>query len=350
MSFKKSIIRLSVILGFLSFSLQSLAQYDDLKNNPNITWIAEFTIDQQLSVSTPFEEERVQLLKFDNSTSGFTHSNRSDWVIRWIFNSVMNNQLECYSDPGLTKPVSTMKLKGLITSVDTVITFNPDTYEESVMIVSNKASARSISTLRMNQVIYFNNKTGNFDTRLIAVAPIFKSENNKSVIPFWIKMAEVVPANFDLKNLDISWAALAFSKKQSLELNFTEVVKNTNRLDIKTKLYQQATQNEKSVQETYGSDNFLDKAEIGKAYNNIDTVTTFDPTTFEEEVHIIKNEFSLESISQFRLVQEWYYNQKTKKLMNRLKAIAPLTNVKDDKGKFRYTSPLYYIRYDVKAQ
>ena len=104
----------------------------------------------------------------------------------------------------------------------------------------------------------------------------------------------------------------------------------------------------------YGCNKFLSKKELASAYNSIDTIITFDPSTFTETIEIAKYELDPKDVSNFRLVQEWYYDGKSKKMMNRLKAICPLYYIRNDNGVIEYVKdgspgyakPLYFIRYN----
>lgn len=351
MTFKTTRLQLflSSFLFLISFQI-SVAQYDDLLQNKEIIWLAEFTVDFQFSTEVDFQEEQVQLLKFQNNTSSFKHSNRNDWIKLWIFNQAMQDASNCYLDPNFTQKLNIDDLSDITESIDTVITFNTETYEERISIISNKSSSRNIKGLRTNQVIYFNQKTNNFETRLIAVAPLFR-KNSKTPKPlFWIKMNAVLPDNFNINQSNINWATLICPIKHPLEANFMEVIKSPKDFNFKDKLYDQAFNLEKPTQKFYGRYDPMTKSDLKKAYNSIDTITTFDPTTFEEEIKIVKSEFSPASISQYRLVQEWYYDREKNSLTNRLKAICPLASSKNNEGKELYSSPLYYIRYDTAAQ
>ena len=172
---------------------------------------------------------------------------------------------------------------------------------------------------------------------------------------FWIKLDASLPKTFDIHAPNICWGALIDTKGNPLDLNRVEVVKNENNFDFSLFLQQQAMNLDKPVENArgYGCNIFLSKKELAFAYNSIDTIITFDPSTFTETIEIAKYELDPKDVSNFRLVQEWYYDGKSKKMMNRLKAICPLYLIRNDgvigyikDGSPRYAKPLYFIRYN----
>ncbi len=336
------------LCSILSFSIAqiSLAQYNDLLDNSNISWLAEFTSDQSLSIQANSSEEIVKLTKLYDDPSNTDYFNRSNWVLDWVYQSAIHGDVKCFTDPGLTQSISHSEILNMVSYIDTVTTFDPATFEEQITIVRGSVNPDDIKSFRLNQVIFYNKKTKNFETRLISVAPILDTPNSKPL--FWIKMNEAISKNFDIHSSDISWGALAYSKANPVEFNFMEVRKNENNFDLEKRIYEQAINNEKQIESTegYGCGTLLLPKEVSNLYTSIDTVITFNPDTYEETIQIIKNDMKPEEVSQLRLVQEWYYNTESKKLINRLKAIAPMVNVTDENGVFKYRKPMYYIRYD----
>ena len=358
MAFKSFCIStFTFLLLIVSPNSKLSAQYQELQDDPSITWIAEFTTDYSFSLNANSTQEIIKLIKLQDDPSTLSDYNRTDWIINWIYSNAISDKYDCFKDPGLTKKLSKKNLRNLTSSTDTIVTFNPDSYEEVVQIVSYELSVNQFAGLRTNQVIYYNANTGDFQTKLISVAPLMAYEDGampvsykKSKIPrplFWIKMNQGTASHSDLESSDITWGALAYSKAHPLELNFIEIVKNTGNFNFREHIIQQATQQEKPVEgNEYGSNQFLDEIQIANMSSSVDTVITFDPETFEEEIMIVRNNLDVNEISQFRLVQEWYYDSKKMNLMNRLKAIAPMVTIKDENGKYNFSKPLYYLRYN----
>lgn len=76
-----------------------------------------------------------------------------------------------------------------------------------------------------------------------------------------------------------------------------------------------------------------------------DTVVTFDPETYEEKVKIVRNEINFEDVKRFRVKEIWYFDKETSTMQVRIMGIAPLIDVKDNNGNFRYESPMFWVYY-----
>ena len=76
-----------------------------------------------------------------------------------------------------------------------------------------------------------------------------------------------------------------------------------------------------------------------------DTVMTFDPETYEEKVQIVRNDINWEDVKRFRIKEIWFFDKETSTMNVRIMGIAPLIDVKDDQGNFRFERPLFWVYY-----
>jgi gliding motility associated protien GldN len=76
-----------------------------------------------------------------------------------------------------------------------------------------------------------------------------------------------------------------------------------------------------------------------------DTVVTFDPETYEEKVQIVRNDINWEDVKRFRLKEIWFFDKETSTLQVRILGIAPLIDVKDNEGNFRFEKPMFWVYY-----
>jgi len=72
--------------------------------------------------------------------------------------------------------------------------------------------------------------------------------------------------------------------------------------------------------------------EVGSMGATQDTVITFDPETYEEQIQIVRNEINPEDLKRFRLKEIFL-------------GIAPLRDITDDAGNFLYEQPMFWIYY-----
>lgn len=95
-------------------------------------------------------------------------------------------------------------------------------------------------------------------------------------------------------------------------------------------------------------DKFSDKLEANEVATmgaTVDTVITFDPETYEEQMQIVRNELNPEDVKRFRIKEVWFFDENTSTLQVRILGIAPLIDVKDENGNFRYEKPMFWAYY-----
>lgn len=79
---------------------------------------------------------------------------------------------------------------------------------------------------------------------------------------------------------------------------------------------------------------------------SVDTITTFDPVTYEEKIEIVTNDINPEDVKRFRIKEIWFFDEETSTLQVRILGIAPLLDVKDENtGEFRYEQPMFWVYY-----
>jgi len=108
-----------------------------------------------------------------------------------------------------------------------------------------------------------------------------------------------------------------------------------------------ATSGEITVYSTE-DDKFTNKLipdEVASMGATIDTVITFDPETYEEQLQVVRNDLNPEDVKRFRLKEVWFFDEETSTLQVRILGIAPLIDVKDENGNFRYEKAMFWVYY-----
>lgn len=85
--------------------------------------------------------------------------------------------------------------------------------------------------------------------------------------------------------------------------------------------------------------------EVSSMGATVDTVITFDPETYEEQIQIVRNDLNPEDVKRFRLKEIWFFDEESSTMQVRILGIAPLLDVTDDNGNFLYEQPMYWIYY-----
>lgn len=76
-----------------------------------------------------------------------------------------------------------------------------------------------------------------------------------------------------------------------------------------------------------------------------DTVVTFDPETYEEKIQIVRNDINWEDVKRFRIKEVWFFDKETSTMQVRILGIAPMIDVKDNEGNFRFEKPMFWVNY-----
>jgi gliding motility associated protien GldN len=78
---------------------------------------------------------------------------------------------------------------------------------------------------------------------------------------------------------------------------------------------------------------------------SIDTTVVYDPLTFKPKTVITKNILNWEDIKRFRIKEVWFFDEETSTMQVRILGIAPLREVYDDQGNFKYEQPMFWTYY-----
>lgn len=89
----------------------------------------------------------------------------------------------------------------------------------------------------------------------------------------------------------------------------------------------------------------LSKEGVQSMLFKTDTISRFDMDTEQEEITVVQSELNWEDVRRFRVKESWYFDANTGSLRVRILGIAPLIDVRDENGDFRYEKPLFWVHY-----
>lgn len=89
----------------------------------------------------------------------------------------------------------------------------------------------------------------------------------------------------------------------------------------------------------------LMQEEVASKVSRTDTIITFNPETYEEQVQVVRNDINPEDVKRFRIKEIWFFDEETSMMQVRILGIAPLIDVNDDSGNFLYESPMFWVYY-----
>jgi hypothetical protein len=337
------------LLFFLLIPPLLSAQSDFLKN-PDIVWAAE--IEQDWVVDIPSLEteweEGITTLKLLRSEQNANYWN-DPYLAEFVYHAALDGKLPVFKDPACSIPIDFLEM---ISSLkDTFVTFDPETYEEKIVVASlcdPPIPHEYFKAWRLRQILAYH-KDATWSTTVEAIGPLILVENKEGdsigIRPlFWFR-----PDNKrqKLTSNNIVWAKQCINKqpKTQIPANPTHPVKITPGFQNPIPHLLGVLENDmkKPFYDTW-SDRPLSPAERKSMLAKTDTVVTFDPETYEEKVQVVRNEINPDNIRHLRLVQTWYWDERRHRLSICLDAVAPVIDVLDTQGNFRFARPLFYWR------
>lgn len=106
-------------------------------------------------------------------------------------NMIVNGDITAFSDDEFKNLLSPDEIEAKMIKMDTSMSLDPDTYEEKIVIARNDINWRDIQQYRVKEVWYFDKQRSVMDVRILGIAPIYQSPNDKIAgIPpaplFWV--------------------------------------------------------------------------------------------------------------------------------------------------------------------
>jgi gliding motility associated protien GldN len=89
----------------------------------------------------------------------------------------------------------------------------------------------------------------------------------------------------------------------------------------------------------------LSPEEVSSLGGSVDTITTYNPDTFEEQIKVVVNDLNPEDIKRYRVKEVWVFDKETSTLQVRILGIAPILEKYDDMGNFQYETVMFWAYY-----
>lgn len=104
----------------------------------------------------------------------------------------------------------------------------------------------------------------------------------------------------------------------------------------------------------FNQDNFYDESyasEIKEKLSSVDTVDVYDYDLDEYISQVVYNDFNPADFSNFRLKEDWLFDEETSTMVCRIIGIAPIRDVKNEDGSTRGQEALFWVYYpDIRDQ
>lgn len=332
----KTILLLCLVL-FISLA-ESNGQVEDLKANKDISFLSSLTIDYTFNPEQDdIDNYKYKKLLFD---SGENYYRLEKWLLTQIIDRSLAGAYNCYEDRSFDRALNIASLEEKMMRVDTVKRYNYETYEPYFALDTTRIPIGQISGLRCEQLLSYNKKKKEISSQLVAVAPLWKRTSGSTPVElFWISMPTDLPDDFDVNNTNIVWSVLSNNISSTIKSDISDdhLMKGTYD-SFKEDIFKIAKNKKTYVERRFGTGEPIPDEKLTTV---IDTVVTFQPETFEENIQVVKSELDP---AKYRLVQEWYFDKETGKLYVDLVAIAPVNVILNKNGEFVFEYTAYFVR------
>jgi gliding motility associated protien GldN len=180
-------------------------------------------IDSREKLNLPFRSQELNLFK----------------TLQTMIN---NGDITGFSDEYFKNVLKAEEIAAKMTEMDTSITLDPDTYEEKIVIAKNDINWEDINQYRIKEVWYFDKQRSVMDVRILGIAPIYQSPEDKSAgIPpaplFWVYYPEcrTPMSKFRVFNEENDIAPMTWTDLFDTRVFSSYIYKRSNVLDYRLK-------------------------------------------------------------------------------------------------------------------
>lgn len=352
-----------------------MGQYEKILKNPDVIWAAE--IDVTYNLQPPenpdsIRQNEIVFWKNDPGQNRFPYRNEellmekllqvsksgewpawqfaNDSILKWFGWQSADTVLE------LSKAESAYRLAW---GADTIVTFDVETGAEFITsLLSDLGSDRFIA-VRAKQLLYFDQKKGDFELYTFAVAPVckrydyyrtYKGEwegiRRFEYTPLWLKMPpysrKKQKRKLKINDPHITWAAQVRTRNNSPVPDSLLVLKNSKPRVMQVLLDRFNSDKHYRVEDALGGDIPFNTRH--KMLFSSDSTLVIDPVTYAEKIVATNKAIDANTILNLRLIEDWYWDERQKRLLIRLSGFAPVFQKYDVNGDPRFAMPLFYRR------
>lgn len=297
------------------------AQREALPADTALTWVA---IVETLLPADPLQGNDsladMQVLKLKSEDRGLLdHVPHS---LNWhLWEGAERERWQYFADANLTLPLGYDAVLDLIGRPDTIVDFDPETYEEKISIAWDVHCCPSFYPfLKIRRLLTWNHATATFEVVPLAFAP---AEHDGTTM-FWVKYPDVEqPRRTDLDSPDIHWAVHYKTQASSARIDGFKVLKGAE-VPLMNRVFDRLASDTSVVIYVLTDAKPASAEERDDIFRvRTDSVAHFDPETYEEVLRPVSIGHRPEDVVDLRFVEEWVWDKRQKLFFTRLLAVAP---------------------------
>jgi len=345
-----------ILLLFILGSSLANAQYETILNDPDVIWAAEidlsFWIEPEFTVPDSVYSDRnySTLLKLTNNAVNPGDESKV-LLATHLLNLLGDEHRQVFSHPDSLRALTSKERDQILNIKDTVTVVDPVSGMESNRLTYNCWSPDQIQMIRVRQLLFYRDKTDEFELYTLAFAPVLKrnygsefAESYYRYTPFWFKMPPYrrkESSRLLLNDPNITWARRMRTGTNMSPLDSLRPFK-----DFKRPIMQQYVNRLREDPKFKVRDGFdweiMSEATREQYFTKTDTVVTFDLETYEEKLLVVHNDLTGQELMQLRLVEDWFWDERRRYPIFQLYAFAPMEIVRDNDGNPRFNRPLFW--------
>ena len=284
----------------------------------------------------------VKMIKIDRTAYKF---DGELFLANIISNLLDQNELRAVSSQD-KQPLSKTDISIFINSTDTIITFNPVDYTEEINIVLRQRP-ELIFWYEAQQEWTITDK--GLSSVVKSISPIRWDQDPANTPWEYLKIPFQNPQTHlkIINNEDIIWI-----KTTENYLPIGDLLKDPKlKSAFKTLFWDQPREGVLPMYDFKKGalhNNEVLPNSIFEAFTSVtDTISTFDPETFEEVKEIVRQpEIEFDDIIQLLVFQVWYFDNKTKQMGSILLGAAPVVERFNQKLGYEQSTPLFLLKFN----
>lgn len=307
-------------------------------------WSAEITIQTSTDPENEGKDRCYQILRKPLSEA----MEKADEFVNYpmggfITQAIFNGDIQVYKDANLTQAFGSQDIEKYFGGPDTIAMYDPVSYEEVIEVVPREPSPNDFHFVGLNIQLEYED-----DGSISQSIPYGYIDTNPSndlwsdafrYLYFPVRVAKR-PLKFnkrkwnmiDQHRVQLPISAMAFDENSQLT--------TSEMLDQILEMVESGSDDD--FVRADGTFSVLPELDREMFQESIDTVITFDPVDFSQEIVLVPTRSAASSIGQIRLVQFWAWDAKRAELTILPIGYSPISRVEDVHGNLLYELPLFY--------
>lgn len=349
------------VFFFVGYLPVLTAQYDKILNNRHVIWAAEFELDYRFRHScsdSSGEPEPNEVLWWKNydATGQLVMPAEEIWV-QLLLNAALSGEWPVWSLDGTPRQLALPEIRERLDILDTVTIYDMTSVQQKTVPVVNEPDLSDFTGVRARHLIWYNEQTGNFGlyTSYIAMLRVVYAADQDELglksdepvletAPFWFRMPDYKPERqpVDIQQKHILWAAQVRTASNSPKMSDGIIFKDYKPPVIQQLLNRFRYDPDYKTFDAQGQP--INHASKEAMVVHFDTIATFDPETYEEQIVFERNEVDGLDLKALKMTQIWGWDDRKKRLFIRLTSFAPMFENMDSEGNFRFWQTFFVRR------